>query len=101
MRRFLHELAVGDVREIAGWLERESPQAARGFAAEFKAAVDFVAKHPLAGHPCGKFRRWNLRRYPVHFLYLQSDEKNEIWVMVVRHDARHPSYGLLRRPPEP
>ena len=51
-------------------------------------AVDLIAKLLLTGHPCGKFRR-----YPVHFLYLMR-------VMVIRHDARHPSYGVRRRIPE-
>lgn len=101
MREFLHELAINDVREIVDWLEVESEIVSKGFVREFRTAVAFVAKHPLAGHPCGGFRRWNLHRYPFHFLYLVSEERDELWIMVVRHDARHPSHGLQRRIPEP
>jgi len=40
-------------------------------------------------------RRANFSRFPYHFLFRQIDEST-IRILVVRHDHRHPSYGLDR-----
>lgn len=42
-----------------------------------------------------EIRRVNLRRFPYHFLFRQIDQ-GTIRILVVRHDHRHPSYGLDR-----
>lgn len=100
MRVFLHEGAIRDVREIVEWQSEDSAKAADRFFAEFHAVAGFVAAHAHAGHPCGRFRRWNFKRLPFHLLYMAFAEKDELWIMVVRHDRRHPSYGMKRRLPD-
>ena len=100
MRVFLHEGAIRDVREIVDGLSEDSAKAVERFHEEFQAAAEFVARHPEAGHPCGRFRRWNLKRFPCHLLYEPFAKSDELWIMVVRHDRRHPSYGVKRHLPD-
>ena len=40
-------------------------------------------------------RRVNLERFPFHFLFRIVGET--VWVLVVRHHRRHPSFGMSRR----
>ncbi|MGC4015699.1 MAG: type II toxin-antitoxin system RelE/ParE family toxin [Luteolibacter sp.] len=101
MRILFHSLALEDVREIVTPLDAESLQAADGFLSELRKAGALLASHPGMGHPAGPFRRWNLGRWPYHLLYLERPDDGEIWIMVVRHQARHPRHGLSRRLPEP
>jgi plasmid stabilization system protein ParE len=101
MRVLLHDQALRDVRGILEWLDKDSSRASEGFLEEFTKSAGFIAAHPDAGHPSGKFRRWNSKRFPFHFLYLAPDDRDEIWIMVVRHDSRHPSYGVSCCLPEP
>ncbi len=98
IRIYSHPGAKRDAEEIFDYLSDVSSAAATKFTEEFESAVYKVAHHPGVGHPCGRFRRRNIRRLSYHILYLQRG--NEIWIMVVRHDARHPSYGMRRRIPE-
>jgi len=100
MRVLLHEGAIQDVRDIVEQLSEDSGKAVDRFYDEFGAAAEFVARHPDAGHPCGSFRRWNFKKFPFHLLYEAVPESGELWIMVVRHDRRHPSYGVTRRLPE-
>jgi toxin ParE1/3/4 len=46
--------------------------------------------HPVAG----ELRRANLERFPYHFLFRVRDDT--VRVLVVRHNRRHPDFGLLR-----
>ena len=96
MRVLLHEGAIRDVRGIVEQLSEDSARAVDRFYEEFEAAADFVSRHPEVGHPCGSFRRWNFKRFPYHLLYEAFPATGEIWIMVIRHDRRHPSYGMKR-----
>ena len=40
----------------------------------------------------GDLRRANLKRFPYHFLYRVAGDC--VRVLVVRHNRRHPDYGL-------
>jgi plasmid stabilization system protein ParE len=99
MRLLFHSSALEDVREIVANLEEASAAAADRFLNDLRNAAALVADHPWIGHPTDRFRRWNLRNFPYHLLYLVDAENSEIWIMVVRHRARHPRHGNNRRPP--
>ncbi|HMO80612.1 MAG TPA: hypothetical protein PKD24_07450 [Pyrinomonadaceae bacterium] len=60
-----------------------------GLAAEAPRAFRIYENDPT------EIRRVNFRRFPYHFLFRQVGE-NAIRILVVRHDHRHPSYGLDR-----
>jgi plasmid stabilization system protein ParE len=55
-----------------------------------------MVETPLHFHLVGNgFRRLNLRRFPYHVLYEAKDET--IRVMIIRHNKRHPQFGMDRR----
>jgi plasmid stabilization system protein ParE len=99
MRVVVHSGASRDLFEIADWLEEDSASARERFIAEFDSAQAFLSAHPGVGHPSGRFRRWNLQRFRYHLLYQIDEKREELWIMVVRHDSRHPAYGTKRRIP--
>ncbi|MGB1130323.1 MAG: type II toxin-antitoxin system RelE/ParE family toxin [Haloferula sp.] len=96
--KFHPELA-SELAEAIGWFVERSPQAATRLRAEFDQAVIRIVESPGLGHPCGPFRRVNLKRYPYHVLY-DSGAAGEIWILAFRHDARHPEHSMERRIPE-
>ena len=67
----------------------------------FDASIDTVnqAKEaPRKFHPAEKdpvLRRVQIEKFPYHFLYREMDYG--IRVSVLRHDKRHPSFGMRRR----
>ncbi|MCW1886167.1 type II toxin-antitoxin system RelE/ParE family toxin [Luteolibacter flavescens] len=97
----LHEGAIRDLREILDQLSNDSERAVEQFYVELDAAAEFITRHPGAGHPCRRFRRWNFRKFPYHLIYIAPDGRGETWIMAVRHDRRHPGYGMRRRVPDP
>ena len=51
---------------------------------------------PARHHPAGRgFRRANLPRFPYHVLYEIHAES--LRIMHVRHNKRHPDYGMERK----
>jgi mRNA-degrading endonuclease RelE of RelBE toxin-antitoxin system len=53
-------------------------------------------KEPLRHHfSDGELRRSSLKSFPYHILYEVDDAV--IWVAVLRHDRRRPSFGLRRK----
>ena len=53
------------------------------------------ADNPLRFHLADRgFRRANLKRFPYHMLY--EIRPDALRVMLVRHNKRHPDYGLRR-----
>ena len=97
MRVLLHEGAIRDIRDIAAQLSEDSTKALEQFYDQLDAAAEFVVRYPDVGHPCGIFRRWNFKRLPYHLLYEAHPDRGELWIMVVHHERRHPSYGMKRR----
>lgn len=62
----------------------------------FLATVERVRKNPEACHPAAKgMRRVAIKGFPYHLLFRSS--KVKIRMLVLRHDKRHPSFGLSRR----
>lgn len=94
----VHPLADLEIREAVEWLQERSVRAADRFLDEMATLRERIVAIPGLGHPCGRFRRVNLKRYPYHLLYAISDS-DEVWVLVMRHDSRHPDYGMDRTIP--
>ena len=58
--------------------------------------IERAAENPLRFHLVGReFRRINLQRFPYHVLY--DARSDSIRVMIVRHNKRHPDYGMERK----
>jgi len=84
-----------DVLEILRYYQTVSHDLSEGFEAELRTLIERAAENPLRFPPAQKgFRRANLKRFPYHFLYEAGPES--IRVMIVRHNSRHPQYGLTR-----
>lgn len=96
MKVSFHRRTQQDVWEILRHYEKESGAIlADQFYAEFMGKVAVARSNPERCHldPSG-LRRCNLKRFPYHFLFREFAD--EIFVLVLRHNRRHPGYGLRR-----
>jgi hypothetical protein len=63
---------------------------------EVERTVGRVILRPTACHFIAPgFRRANLKSFPYHIIYEESPTK--IKFLILRHNRRHPSYGLRRK----
>jgi len=90
-----HPLVKRDIVEVLRYYHGVSPSLAAEFEAELRTMISRAAEAPLSFHLVNRnFRRINLRRFPYHVLYdLQPDN---VRVMIVRHNKRHPDHGMNR-----
>lgn len=92
-----HRLIQRDIRSALDYYEAEGgPKLADRFFSEVQGALDKIAANPTSHHfSDGGLRRGSLDAFPYHFLY--EAEPETIWIAVLRHDQRHPRYGLRRQ----
>ena len=92
-----HQLIESDLRSAVAYYESEGGQRlAERFMDDVDAAVRSIRSNPLRHHfSTSNLRRAQLRTFPYHFIY-RLDEYG-VRVLVLRHDRRHPTYGLGRR----
>ncbi len=81
--------ALADLREIREWVERDSPDAARRFAAKIRERVDELARFPSSGRVVpeigiDRYREIIVRPYRV--IYEIRDD--DIVILRVRHSRR-------------
>jgi hypothetical protein len=66
------------------------------FFSEVESTVAKVLGNPRRYHPAAEnLRRASLKRFPYHILFEESPQR--VKFLVLRHDRRHPGYGLNRR----
>ena len=95
MEVIYHPQVRADVAEALSYYRKIAPRLADEFQAEFRDIIDRAAENPLRFHLADQgFRRANFNRFPYHLLYEFRPEC--VRVMLVRHDKRHPQYGLPR-----
>jgi plasmid stabilization system protein ParE len=92
-----HRLVQRDIHSALDYYEREGGSKLGGrFFSEIQSAIIDVEQNPLSHHfSDGKLRRLSLNSFPYHILYEVGDVV--VWVAVLRHDRRHPSFGLRRK----
>lgn len=97
MEAIYHRLIKKDLRTALDYYQEEGgEQLADRFFHEAEQAVAAVLKHPTRYHFAEKnLRRVSFDSFPYHFLY--EVYKNYIRFLVLRHDRRHPSFGLRRK----
>lgn len=91
-----HRLIPRDLRRALDYYEAEGGRILgdRFFEAA-EGCVERIRERPEGHHfSDGGYRRASLETFPYHFLY--EIDSSGIWVAVLRHDKRHPSYGLRR-----
>ena len=85
-----------DVREALAYYEEESERLADDFWECLTASIATACAHPERQHfAASGLRRFNLDRFPYHFLY--RVESTGIRILVVRHNRRHPAFGSGRK----
>lgn len=91
-----HRLVQKDMDGVRTFYSQEAgKELADRFYFRFLEFVDRAAKNPKRYHFChGAYRRANIKGFPYHFLYRET--ASGIWILVLRHDKRHPSFGLAR-----
>ena len=95
------EAAAEEVQSIIRYLRERSPLVSKRFALELDALVGKLAVHPLFGYPVDDFfRKAELRTLPWSLVYRYDEDREIIWIMIVRHRLLRPTYGKDRRIPE-
>ncbi|MGI9244224.1 MAG: type II toxin-antitoxin system RelE/ParE family toxin [Verrucomicrobiales bacterium] len=92
-----HRLIDRDIRCALEYYESEggSPLADRFFS-EVEATLEEIEVRPTSHHfSDGGLRKATLDSFPYHILYEVDSEA--IWIAVLRHDRRHPNFGLRRK----
>lgn len=92
-----HRRIQHDMRAALSFYDSEggSGLGDRFFAAAEDATVKVIANPQGFHFVSPTLRRLSLTTFPYHFLY----EENPVMIrfMVLRHDKRHPSFGLRRK----
>ena len=94
MKIEFHPLVAKDWNEIMDYYEEISPRAARKFDSQFMA---MLAGHPTKFSPylgSSVFRRARLRDFPHLVIYRIIP--GGIRVTTVKHERRHPNFGMRR-----
>lgn len=96
MKAVLHPLVHTDIAEAMEFYEREGDlKLAVDFFLEAEKAIKTVRERPASflKHNA-HLRRAQVHRFPFHLLF--SIEPSYVFVLVFRHDRRHPDFGLDR-----
>lgn len=95
MEVIYHPLVKTDVAEALRYYRKISSRLADELRDELREIILRASENPGRFHPTDKgFRRANLPRFPYHVLYEVRHEC--LRVMIVRHNKRHPEFGLER-----
>jgi len=95
MRIVRHPELAADIQETAGHYADISERVLNAFWRELDFVLESIKKNPRRHHcaSCG-LRRVNFKKYPYHILF--DIEDDQILLLVLRHDQRHPDYGIER-----
>jgi len=96
MKVSLHPGARKDVEDAAAFYEREGSAAlAARFVASLEQLIALLIRHPSIGSPQpGNRRSFSMSTFPYTVVYRLHPE--EIEVLVVKHDRKHPGFGRSR-----
>lgn len=92
-----HRLINHDLRTALDYYESEGGEKlADRFFEDVEAAVERIVENPKLSHFVeGNLRRSPLKVFPYQFPYRETGAM--IRFLVLRHDRRHPGFGLRRR----
>lgn len=97
MKLELHPAVQRDVNEALEYYLRVAPSVVERFSAELDRRLVQILGNPkrfsfLTGHR--ELRRARLENFPYVVVYREFPEK--VFVLTVRHERRHPDYGVRR-----
>ena len=96
MNIIYHRSVQRDVSEVLAYYDQAGGAGlGDAFFAELMSHVHVAREQPTTFHFFkGELRRANLSRFPYHFLFRCTS--NVVRILVVRHNRRHPDYGIRR-----
>jgi plasmid stabilization system protein ParE len=90
-----HPQLAEDIRNVALHYAEISERVLSSFWRELEVILASIERNPRSHHfDTSGLRRANLKRFPYHILYEVDD--HSIYLLVLRHDRRHPEFGLDR-----
>ncbi len=96
MRVTFHPAVRRDLRGILDYYDERTDSAGDRFFAAFDAARQRIKMAPTHFHLLDDFRRrCDLAKFPYHLVF--EIEGDEVFITVLRHNKRHPGFGLRRR----
>ncbi len=98
MKVELHPEVHSDIMQIMEYYEDSvGTELSAEFYSEFRHYADIIGERPESFRNYNsRLKRTNLDRFPHHILYEIIDD-HTIQILVVKHNRRHPSFGLGRR----
>jgi plasmid stabilization system protein ParE len=97
MRIEYHPAVADELEEIRDYYELKSAGLGRDFVNEFEQQLSRIAAMPRRWMCVrGDLRRALMKRFP-YVVYFREVNGDRIRVTVVKHERRHPSFGLARR----
>lgn len=94
MRIQLAPTVYSDLLEILEYYDLNAgSEVAAEFYVEFRRQAKAAGDRPYSFPRSGRFRRTDLRTFPYHFLFEILGD-NLVRILVVRHNSRHPNFGL-------
>ena len=96
MKVILHPIVHTDILEAMSFYERKGGvKLAADFFLEFERVKETIVNRPFSFEELNpNLRKARFDRFPFHTLF--SIEIDCVFVLVVRHDARHLEFGLNR-----
>jgi len=92
-----HPAIEGELREIRDYYNKCSPRLGDDFVDEFERQVLRISAMPGRWMIVrGDIRRALMKRFPYVILF-RSLEDTAIRITVIKHERRHPGYGLRRK----
>ena len=96
MKVKFHPAAEKELIETSAFYDNEVPGLGERFVAEVERAITLVVERPNIGEKIDKGRRrMVLARFPYSLIY--STESNDLWILAIAHQRRHPGYWRGRR----
>lgn len=90
-----HPELANDIRDVAFHYAEISERVLAAFWLELDILLASIERNPRSNHfDTSGMRRASFRMFPYHLLYEVDD--NTIYLVTLRHDRRHPSFGLDR-----
>ena len=95
MNVIYHPLAVKEIDSAFEYYQEILPSLARDFLEELNTSIESIVSSPLRYHLVRRdMRKCRLKRFPYALYFVL--EEDTIRILIVRHNRRHPSYGMDR-----
>lgn len=92
-----HPALEGELKQVRDYYEERSSGLGVAFVDEFERQVLAIAAMPTRWmFVKDDLRRVLMRRFP-YVIYFRNPDPETVRITVVKHEKRHPAYGLSRR----